>query len=75
MTTEKIKQNYSDETRLALLEQSINNINNALLRIEQRMAEDRAEIRTYFKWTMTGIFGTYAIMISSLVAVFLKFYH
>lgn len=35
MSTEKIKDNYSEEVRLALLEQSINNINNTMLRFEK----------------------------------------
>lgn len=36
MTTEKIKNNYNDDVRLALLEQSIININDTLVRFEKR---------------------------------------
>jgi len=36
MTAEKLQVSHSDETRIALLEQSINNINNTLLRFEKR---------------------------------------
>jgi len=36
MTTEKIPHQYSDETRLTILELSINNINNTLVRFEKR---------------------------------------
>lgn len=36
MASEKIKNGYSDDVRLALLEQSINNINNTLIRFEKR---------------------------------------
>ena len=36
MATDKIKDHYSDDVRLALLEQSINNINNTLVRFEKR---------------------------------------
>lgn len=36
MKTEKIKDSYSDEVRLALLEQSINNINDTMVRFERR---------------------------------------
>jgi septal ring factor EnvC (AmiA/AmiB activator) len=35
MTSEKIKDHYSDDVRLALLEQSINNINNTMIRFEK----------------------------------------
>ena len=36
MTIEKVKNIYSDEVRLALLEQSINNIDATLIRFEKR---------------------------------------
>lgn len=75
MTVEKIGSNHSDQTRLALLEQAVNNINNTLSRLEQRLSEDRSEMRSYFKWTMSGIFGTYAIMISCIVTFVIKFSH
>ena len=41
MSIEKIKVSHSDDTRLALLEQAITNINQSLVRIEQRLSEDR----------------------------------
>ena len=36
MKTEKINYSHSEETRLALLEQSINNINDTMVRFEKR---------------------------------------
>ncbi len=58
MTTQKIKDTYSDDVRLALLEQSINNINSTLVRFEKRFDQidekfDRAnsnirDMRTHF---------------------------
>lgn len=36
MSSQKITHSYSDDTRLALLEQSINNINDTLIRFEKR---------------------------------------
>ena len=36
MTTLKNENRYTDDVRLALLEQSINNINNSLVRFEKR---------------------------------------
>ncbi len=95
MTAEKINIGSSDETRITVLEISINNINNSLLRFEKRFDQidakfdkieqkfeqkfdrfeqrfDRidAESKTHHRWTMGGIFGLYAIVISSLVGVF-----
>jgi len=36
MAIDKIKNTYSDDVRLALLEQSVNNINDTLVRFEKR---------------------------------------
>jgi uncharacterized coiled-coil protein SlyX len=44
MTTQKIKDTYSDDVRLALLEQSINNINSTLVRFEKRFDQIDAKI-------------------------------
>lgn len=68
MSVEKIKNQYSDETRLALLEQAITNINNTLIRME-------SESKTHHRWTMGGIFGTYAIIITALITIIVKFSH
>jgi hypothetical protein len=43
MTKEKVRDRYTDDVRLALLEQSINNINNTLLRFEKRF--DQIDLR------------------------------
>ncbi len=70
MNTEKIQHQYTDQTRLALLEQSINNINNTLIRFEKRFDKldvrfdrvdeqlnvIRKESNSDFKWLLT-IFG------------------
>ena len=67
MTIEKVKNIYSDEVRLALLEQSINNIDATLIRFEKRFdsidnefkdiktefKEVRKEMKSDFRW----IFG------------------
>ena len=75
MTTQKIKDIYSDDVRLALLEQSINNINNTLIRFEKRFDQLESEGRTHFKWCMGGIFGTYAMMLTSIITIIFKFSH
>lgn len=82
MTTEKIKDLYSDDVRLALLEQSINNINNTLLRFEKRFDQidsrfdrNESENRSYFRWTMGLISGLYLIIGSTLVTVVIEFIH
>jgi hypothetical protein len=75
MSTEKIKNTYSEETRLALLEQSINNINNTLMRFEKRFDDIQSEGKSHHRWCMGGIFGTYAIIISSIITFIIKFSH
>jgi hypothetical protein len=75
MSTEKIKSTYNDDVRLALLEQSINNINDTLVRFEKRFDQIDSRMDSHFKWIMTGIFGTYALIISALVTFIIKFVH
>lgn len=74
MTTEKIKNIYSDEVRLALLEQSINNINDTLIRFEKRFdkIDERfdkidKEMKSDFRWLIT-IFGGLMLGLAGLVA-------
>ena len=45
MSNEKIKNIYSDEVKLALLEQSINSINQTLIRFESRFDQITKEIK------------------------------
>ena len=73
MSTEKIKNMYSDEVRLALLEQSINNINTTLIRFEKRFdqlderynqmeSSIKVDIRWLFSIMIGGFAGMFAIM-------------
>jgi hypothetical protein len=82
MTSQKIKDNYSDDVRLALLEQSINNINDTLVRFEKRFDQQdvkidqlRDEGRSHHKWTLGLISGLYFIFASSLITILIKFIH
>ena len=75
MATEKIQDHYSNDVRLALLEQSINNINNTLMRFEKRFDQIESDGKSHYRWCMGGIFGIYAIMISSIIAFIVKFSH
>jgi hypothetical protein len=73
VSTEKIKNMYSDEVRLALLEQSINNINTTLIRFEKRFdqlderynqmeSSIKVDIRWLFSIMIGGFAGMFAIM-------------
>jgi len=64
---------YSDEVRLALLEQSINNINTTLIRFEKRFdqlderynqmeSSIKVDIRWLFSIMIGGFAGMFAIM-------------
>lgn len=75
MSTDKIKDSYSDDVRLALLEQAINNINNTLVRFEKRFDQIDAKIDSHFKWNLGLLAGLYAILGSSLITVIVKFVH
>ncbi len=89
MATQKIKDSYSDDVRLALLEQSIVNINDTLVRFEKRFDHidqkfDRldnkfdslqSEGRSHHKWTLGLISGLYIIFASSLITILIKFVH
>jgi predicted nuclease with TOPRIM domain len=96
MTIEKVRESYSDDVRLALLEQSINNINDTLLRFEKRFDKidekfDKIDFKfqnldhkfevlhsensSHHRWAITGIFGLYALMITGLITVIVKFIH
>ena len=82
MTAEKMHKNYSEETRIALLEQSINNINDTLIRFEKRFdqidskfSSMHSENKTHHRWTMGGIFGLYAIFFSASLGLIIKLIH
>lgn len=62
MSIEKIKNNFSDETRLALLEQSIGSINNTLLSIQSEIKEIRKDLKSDFRWILAIIGGLGFIM-------------
>lgn len=78
MSTQKIKDPYSDDVRLALLEQSINNINDTLVRFEKRFDKIdekldtieksiRTDMRSDFRWLVT-IFGGLLLGLSGVMA-------
>ena len=75
MTTQKIKDNYSDEVRLALLEQSINNINDTLIRFEKRFDQLDMKIDSLHKWTLGLIRGLYLLLGGLFFTLFSKFIH
>jgi len=73
MTTEKIKDHYSDDVRLALLEQSINNINNTLVRFEKRfdnIDSELREIRNEFSGELKGVRGEFKSIRSEMKSDF-----
>lgn len=75
MSTQKIKDHYSDDVRLALLEQSITNINDTLIRFEKRFDQFDAnlkDMRSHFDRLISGI---YLIFGSALIAAVIKFVH
>lgn len=63
------------ETRVALLEQAIVNINETLKETKSYLKDIKTDMRSDFRWTMTAIIGAYAITLSSSAALFLKFVH
>lgn len=81
MSSQKIKDNYSDDVRLALLEQSINNINDTLVRFEKRFDHIdnefkgicdefkviRDEMKSDFRWLVT-IFGGLMLGLTGIMA-------
>lgn len=74
MTTEKIKNNYTDDVRVALLEQSINNINDTLVRFEKRFDKiderlDKVEtnVKLEIRWIIT-VFGSLMLGLAGLMA-------
>jgi hypothetical protein len=82
MSTQKIKDHYTYDVRLALLEQSITNFNDTLVRFEKRFDQidtkfDRlqSEGRSHHKWTLGLISGLYFIFASSLTTILIKFVH
>ena len=82
MTAEKIKVNYNDDVRLALLEQSIVNINDTLVRFEKRFDQIdskftlmHSENKTHHRWTMGAVFGLYAMFFSAGIGIIIKLVH
>jgi septal ring factor EnvC (AmiA/AmiB activator) len=75
MTTQKMQHQHSEETRLALLEQSINNINNTLVRFEKRFDQIDAQIgdmRGHFDRLIGGLYFMFG---TAFVALIIKFVH
>lgn len=82
MSTQKIKDSYSDDVRLALLEQSITNINDTLVRFEKRFDQIDAKfdkldtkIDASQKWCIGLISGLYILFGSAFITVLIKFVH
>jgi hypothetical protein len=78
MTAEKIHQHNSDQTRIALLEQSIGTINQTLIRIENRLDGIDKEMKSNFLWTlgmMIGLSGAGLSMIIGLGAITAHGFH
>ena len=80
MSTQKIKDSYSDDVRLALLEQSITNINDTLVRFEKRFDQIDAKfdkldtkIDASQKWCIGLISGLYILFGSAFITVLIKF--
>jgi hypothetical protein len=74
MTTQKIQTTYSDDVRLALLEQAVININDTLVRFEKRFDKiderfDKIDQRmtSDFRWIVT-IFGGLLLGLSGVMA-------
>ena len=74
MTTQKLKNTYSDDVRLALLEQSINNINDTLVRFEKRFDNNdnefksiQLEMRSDFRW-LVSIFSGLMLSLAGIMA-------
>lgn len=65
----------SIDTRVALLEQSINHINQSLIGINSNIKDINTEIKTHFRWTMGLIGGIYLTIFGSLLTVVIKFAH
>jgi hypothetical protein len=75
MTNQKIKDHYSDDVRLALLEQSINNINDTLIRFEKRFDQIDSQISNMRSHFDRLIGGLYLIFGTAFVATIIKFVH
>ena len=75
MTAQKIKESYSDDVRLALLEQSVNNINDTLVRFEKRFDQLDSKIDSNNKWTVGLISGLYILLGSAFITALIKFVH
>ena len=82
MTKKQINDgHFSEETRLALLEQSINHINETLREIkaeiksiDSNIKELNSKIDSQFRWTIGLIFGLYATGFATLIGAVGKAY-
>lgn len=64
MSTQKLDQGHSIDTRVALLEQSINNINDTMVRFEKRF--DKVD---------NLIYGLYVFGLTTLLGIVYKLWH
>lgn len=67
--TKKTKQesSYSDDTRLALLEHTISDINKTLERFEKRFDKLDDKTDSHFKWTLILFFGLYVSIVGAII--------
>jgi hypothetical protein len=74
-----INEGMSEQTRLALLEQSIGHINETLRDIKSELKSQGNALNTkmdsHFRWTIGLIFGLYATAFATLIGAVGKAYH
>jgi len=58
---------FSDDTRLALLEHTIVDINKTLERFEKRFDKIDEKTDSHFKWTLILFFGLYVSIIGAVI--------
>lgn len=64
----KSQKHMSEDTRIALLEQSINHINETLIRFEKRFDTLDSDIKSNYRWTITTIISLF--ILSGLMPIF-----
>lgn len=79
MSTQKIKDHCSEDARLVLIQQSITNINDTLVRFEKRFNQidtnfNRLQSQGHYnyQWTLGLISGLY-LFGSALITILIKF--
>ena len=84
--TINIRDFYNHETRITLLERTIEQINTSLIEIKKEIKEGffkidfeikeiRFESKSQFRWIMGFIFGLYSAIIGGLITLVFKLWH